>query len=209
MATTDVSHAAQVASEQSGIPASVLAALITLEGPTQSAPNNPFDIVQEWANLAGQEAGTNWGSFVTGLWNSVGVAVFSNELAAIQAWAYGLLHFSNYAGVRATLANPNATVQDFYDALGATGYAGGSTTFTGSLGTIYASQTGQDPTLDIATPFGPISLPDPFYKPTQALGGLGAGIATAVNTFVHALWILVGLVLIGFGLWILTRENAQ
>lgn len=153
MGTSNVQNAAQQAASASGLPASVTATLITLEGPSQSAPNNPFDITKTWADLSGV------GQFVTGIFNSVGVAIFADESQAIKGWAYGLLNFSNYNGVRGVMNNPHATVQDFFNALGATGYAGGDSSYAANLGRTFQSITGQDPSQTVLRLAGVITSP--------------------------------------------------
>lgn len=233
MGTSDVARAAQEAAQASGLPVDVVTTLIEMEGPTQSAPNNPFDVTQTWADLAG------FGSAVSGTFNSVGVAIFEagQEDAAIKAWAAGLATFSNYANLRALQARPGTTVQDWFNALGETGYAGNDPGYGANLGQLYQNLFHKDPattTLGGITDVLPIKIPTPIKKPTQVTTGVGATVTataqptgnpiTDITTAVAAIptaitnaiisvekffWILIGLILVIAGIIVLIQSSKQ
>lgn len=235
MGTSDVARAAQQAAQASGLPVDVVTTLIEMEGPTQSAPNNPFDVTQTWADLAG------FGSAVSGIFNSVGVAIFGagQEDAAIKAWAEGLKTFSNYANLRALQARSGTTVQDWFNALGETGYAGNDPGYGANLGQLYQNLFHKNPattTLGGVTDVLPIQIPTPIKKPTQTTTTTGvqatvtataqptgnpitdittavAAIPTAITTAIISVekffWIFVGLILVLAGILILIQSSKQ
>lgn len=174
MGTSNPQAAASYASQVSGLPVAVTTTLIQQEGPSQSAPNNPFDITDQWASLTG------FGNIVTTLWNDLGgghgVAVTNNEQAAIQSWWKGLQTFSAYGQLRQLQAQGSTTVQQWFNALSATGY-GGSSAYGAELGNTFRSLTGKDPNTTLLNATG-VALPASPTTTTTSTTGISITTAT-------------------------------
>lgn len=137
--SASVDELAQQAAAETGLPVTLTRAMIQLEGTYPRAPNggvnnNPFNVVSQFATDAGL------GQFVTGLWNSIGVAIFSDPSKAVDAMAYGINNYSNYATLRAHIAAgapASVLAKDLQDA----GWAGSSTTYATALTNIMGSSS--------------------------------------------------------------------
>lgn len=184
--TLTLDQLAQIASEHSGLPFAFTKSLIQEEGTWNQGSGNPFDVTAEWANLTG------FGSWVTGLWNSIGVAIFSDPGQAIQAWAKGLATFSNYSQFRADQANGASPYQLALD-LQKSGYAGSDSGYAGKIASLYEQNSGQSayaPLGKSATTPGAATLgggtANPTSNPGKTSPPIVAGITGAVTAPLQA-----------------------
>lgn len=200
--STTVDSAALQGSELTGLPVAFVKSLIQEEGTIQST-NNPFDITQTWANLTG------FGNFVTGLWNSIGVGIFSSPQPAIQSWAKGLMTFSNYTKLRADMALPNVTAYQLASDLEKAGYAGGDGSYALKIANLYKENSGESAFSPINTKIAPPSQTNPPANPptnpptnqTPTVGlSFGSGI---VHLLIAAVLVVIALVSIVVGIKIL------
>lgn len=216
-----ISSAANIASYYSGLPVGFTQALIMHEGTTGvfPTPNNPFDITDVWAKLAG------FGNIVTALWNDLGgghgVAITNDPVEAIKAWWAGLSQFSNYSQFRSDIGTQAGSAYNLAYDLAKSGYAGGGNPadYARSIAALYEQLTGK-------SGYAPLQANEPITVQTPAPSGgnpavsfpspNGGGSQIATPTFsfgqglLHLLGsagiVLVALVLLGLGVYLISRQ---
>lgn len=221
-------QAAQLGSQLTGLPLAFVQALIAEENTIANGHNNPFDVTQAFASYTPFPAivGGGWGTQSRGNpYNPAAIASFPDIQTGVEAWADGINNQPIYALVRQTIASGTTDASTLAASFPA-GYSGNSPTWFQNIVKLtdqFAGGTAPVAVNPAPAPATKPQIPIPgttITTPDQILPTVGGAAGDLVNPIINALgtlvasierffWIVIGLILVGLGLWILLRGTPQ